>query len=649
MRGKVYRTLPLILWTFLLFFVSAAESVSSVHSSSLAMLRQRAAQMQLWQSPAWLRLLHYEHDSQFGKAESRIDSGSFFLSPAGQYDPIAEGEATLVELFGGNAINGGVDKRCQYPARYHFLKTKLAVDLSVFPGPDPKCEQLNLWLAGIKPAGVTLVFPVSYLNNPASMFGHTLLRIDSSEFSPAHPLLTASVGFAAVTEQEHGLGYAIKGIFGGYTGAFTAESYYIQANRYGQIESRDIWEYPLNLSAQETQFLLLHVWELRNAGFSYYFFDENCSFQLLALMEAVRPSLDLADSSYRFWNVPVDTVRDIVQSVGMLGKATYRPSLKTRLESRASAMGPSLVALAKEVAFGRVAVADLSVYGLSPVDTAQLLEFAHLYYQYAVAVGVMEEEKTDDGRLHLIGTMRSSNTVPVPSSIIEVPGIRPDQGHAVSRFNVDIGSYGQQPYLQMGIRPVFHDVFDPQGGFEKGVQIEALYPQFRYYPELERVQLESFDVLDILSVPPATAVAAPLAWKTRLGLQRLEEADSRRKLTGNVEVGFGFSRELGKETLLYGLAGGRVLVADRFDHLLDAGPAIFAGIVTNVDENQTVGLTGQVSYMVMDRQMTLYDFSAVQSFYWSSNVGLQVRAGIKNEGSQPEFYASLSWHKFFRF
>jgi hypothetical protein len=68
-----------------------------------------------------------------------------------------------------------------------------------------------------------------------------------------------------------------------------------------------------------------------------------------------------------------------------------------------------------------------------------------------------------------------------------------------------------------------------------------------------------------------------------------------------------------------------------------------------VDENQTVGLTGQVSYMVMDRQMTLYDFSAVQSFYWSNNGGLQVRAGIKNEGSQPEFYASLSWHKFFRF
>ena len=463
-------------------------------------------------------------------------------------------------------------------------------------------------------------------------------------------MLTASIGFAAITEQEHGLRYAAKGIFGGYTGAFTAEPYYIQANRYGQLENRDIWEYPLNLSADETRYLLFHVWELRNAGFSYYFFDENCSFQLLALLEAVRPTLDLTDSSYRFWNVPVDTVRDIVGSAGIHGQATYRPSLRTQLELRAAAMDVSLVALAKDMAIGKISVTDLCVYDLSAFDTAQLLEFAHLYYQYGVAVGMInEEEETNDDRLHLIDTLRSTIEISVLSPSVAIPGVRPDQGHAVSRLNFDIGSYGQQPYLQFGIRPVFHDVFDPPGGFEKGVQIEALHPQFRYYPEKERFQLESFDLLNILSAAPATIVAAPLAWKTKFSLQRLRVGDSKRKLAVTGEVGFGFSRDVTKDTLLYGLVGGAVLVSDRFKHALDVGPALSAGIIANVHEKWTLGLTGQVSYMVLENHDTLYDFSVVQSFHWLRDVGLQVKAGVKNELSQPEFYASLSWHQFFRF
>ena len=650
-RGTRYTKRPLFLWLIVLFFFPVSENAHS-GQSSLVVLRQRAAQMQLWYSPAWLRLLHYEQESLFSKAESRIDSGSFFLTPTGSLDPVAEGEATLIQLFGSNAEksdSGEKDRRCQYPARYHFLKTKLAAEVSTFPEAEPQCEQLDLWLAGMQPSGVTLVFPVSYLNNPASMFGHTLLRIDSGEFSPTHPLLTASVGFAAVTEQERGLRYAAKGIFGGYTGAFTAEPYYIQANRYGQLESRDIWEYPLHLSAEETHFLLLHVWELRSAGFSYYFFDENCSFQLLALLEAVRPTLHLTGSSYRFWNVPVDTVRDILRSVGIRGKASYRPSLKTQLELRAAAMDASLVVLAKEVAIGKIAVTDLDGYYLSVFDTAQLLEFAHLYYQYAAAVGIMKEEKANDDRLHLVDTLRSAIEIPVPSPLVEVPDVRPDQGHAVSRLNFDIGSDGQQPYLQFGVRPVFHDILDPPGGFEKGVQIEALYPQFRYYPEKERVQLESFDLLNILSVTPATTVAAPLAWKTRIGLQRLEEMDSQRKLAGSGEVGFGFSREVSKESLLYGLAGGRVLVSDRFEHIVDAGPAIFAGIVTKVHDKWILGLTGQISYMVLDKHVTLYDIAAVHSFDWFDDGGLRVKAGMKNEVSQPEFYVSVSWHHFFCF
>ena len=42
-----------------------------------------------------------------------------------------------------------------------------------------------MWREGIGGAAVSLIFPEAFLNSPASMFGHTLLRIDATaEESP---------------------------------------------------------------------------------------------------------------------------------------------------------------------------------------------------------------------------------------------------------------------------------------------------------------------------------------------------------------------------------------------------------------------------------------------------------------------------------
>ena len=37
--------------------------------------------------------------------------------------------------------------------------------------------------------------------------------------------------------------------------------------------------------------MLKHLWELQGIAFDYYYFDENCSWQLLGLLEVARPSL----------------------------------------------------------------------------------------------------------------------------------------------------------------------------------------------------------------------------------------------------------------------------------------------------------------------------------------------------------------------
>ena len=68
----------------------------------------------------------------------------------------------------------------------------------------------------------------------------------------------------------------------------------------------------------------------------YYFFDENCSYDLLFLLEAARPSLNLTDHQ-GVWVIPLDTVRD-VQRKGITLGAEYRPSQTAKIEYLASLM-----------------------------------------------------------------------------------------------------------------------------------------------------------------------------------------------------------------------------------------------------------------------------------------------------------------------
>ena len=66
----------------------------------------------------------------------------------------------------------------------------------------------------------------------------------------------------------------------------------------------------------------------------YFFFKENCSYHLLALLEYADPSLHLTDQ-FTFWTVPADTVRLIAAQPGLVSEIAYRPSRRTTISTEA--------------------------------------------------------------------------------------------------------------------------------------------------------------------------------------------------------------------------------------------------------------------------------------------------------------------------
>ncbi|RIK95852.1 MAG: hypothetical protein DCC71_22950, partial [Proteobacteria bacterium] len=313
---------------------AAPARATAADAAHVAAAAERAHALDLARDPQWRALLHYRADRFGGGVTSVADEPDFFLAPQGRTDPRAELDATLAALAApaGAVARADQHPQCAFPARFAWLDARLGlVAGGVARQPCPAFAEWRALLGPVR--GVSLIFPEAFLNNPASMFGHTLLRIDAApptDTVERRDLLAWAVNFAAETGSDGGALFAVKGMVGAYPAYFSLWPYAEKVKQYADWESRDIWEYRLPLADAEVERLLLHVWELRGVRFDYYFFDENCSWALLGLLRVARPDVDL-QGRFAAWAIPADTVRVALADLGLAGDVTWRASAATRI------------------------------------------------------------------------------------------------------------------------------------------------------------------------------------------------------------------------------------------------------------------------------------------------------------------------------
>ncbi len=313
------RARPTALWLIALLALSMGlarfsrgQEMSAVGSLTPAALADRALALELDADPVWRSLLHYQRTCS--GLESEADGPGFFLAPDGRQDPRAELVADIHAFFGPAAPASDPPPehpQCRFPARYFWLKQRLGLSDKEAPG--QACPGFQTWRETLGASGVTFIYAASYINNPASMFGHSFLRLDRRTAGVRTPVLSYTVNFSAVPTTSNPFVYTMMGVFGGFQGAFDTVPYYLKIREYGSMEHRDLWEFELSLAPEEVDFLVMHAWELGQTWFDYYYFDENCSYQILALLTVVRPEIGFPDNSPTVV-FPLDTLR-ILQSV----------------------------------------------------------------------------------------------------------------------------------------------------------------------------------------------------------------------------------------------------------------------------------------------------------------------------------------------
>lgn len=351
---------------------------------------------------------------------------------------------------------------------------------------------------------MTLVFPAAYLNNPASMYGHTLLRVDQRGGSSQ--LLGHAINYAADTNETSGLVFAVRGLTGGYAGNFSVSPYYAKVGEYNDLENRDVWEYELTLNQEETDRLLMHAWELGGVRFDYYFLDENCSYHLLALLDTARPGLQLTDR-FPLWVIPGDTVQAVVAQPGLVRQVSYRPARSTQIQHRQSMLSPSLVQAARSLATPGMPLDDPQLATL-PADTqAQVLDLAFEYLEYRRLRGDVPNAQAGP-QLHRLLVARSKIDAPDQPSA-PMPTLRPEHGHGSSLISVGAGSEDGRAYQALRWRPAYHDLLDPEAGYLPGAQIEFMKFELRRDNATEDVRLQQLTFASIVSSRRATTCSSP--------------------------------------------------------------------------------------------------------------------------------------------
>ncbi|MFN8391496.1 MAG: DUF4105 domain-containing protein [Bdellovibrionota bacterium] len=562
-------------------------------------LLSQAHKLKLADSESWRRLVHYKRNLVLPGYTSFADDPTFFHAVDGKTNPESELDGTIRSFFSEAPETPEVQHpQCAFPARYFWLNSSLHFDSARLP--EQPCKRFHEWRDALQPENVTLVYPAAYLNNPASMFGHTLLRIDGEGQSEATRLLAYGASYAAATNERSGLVFAVRGIFGGYKGVFAISPYYKQVTKYSDLENRDIWEYELEFNAEEREQMIRHLWELGSVWFDYYFFDENCAFHLLSLFDAVRPELKLSDQ-FPLWAIPSDTVRAVARTPGLVKKAVYRPSNSTIVKARIAGLPREQQLEALALSRGDLQPDDPTVVSLPEETRARVLELAFDYLNYRRLSGKAQSDEVPSvGRSLLLA--RSRIKADIPPLEVPTPVVHPEQGHDTSRFRVSGGFQDGRAYSLYDYRPAYHDLLDPQAGYTSGAELKFFGLALRQ-DEGDSVRISDFTPLAIRSLSPRDDFFKPISWKVDFGIRR-QELPGRKHgiLLTQGEGGAGVSYAPLPGLLVFALGETTLEYTTDYedDYALGVEPDI--GAYVDVSDNARVGLRGTSKHFFLGEE-----------------------------------------------
>ncbi|XDD54827.1 DUF4105 domain-containing protein [Leptospira sp. WS4.C2] len=514
----------------------------------------------------WYRLLRFKK-TRWGNWESEVDNKRYFLSEDGKHNPDKELIATLHSFFTEEPIPEGLQHpQCAYPERYNWLKDKLKFDQTRLT--EVQCERFDAWKEALNPDSLSVVFSSYYMQAPASMFGHTLLKLNNKVNENAE-LLDYGVNYAATPGEMDPFSYAYRGLTGGYPGSFAIFPYYLKVNEYNDMESRDLWEYKLKLKPEERERFLRHLWEMGRADFDYFFINENCSYHLMEILEVAMPELDISKKTG--WIVaPGDTIKLYLAEDGLVISKKYRPSLYSKIKYKIYDMSEEeRVAYWEMIRFEKAFLPEPKEnFRMSLVTDAVLDTYR---YRYAAKSAVPKQHKEYYDKLLIFRSKQNDEYTANEQVPLSTP---PESSHPVSRVATSFGVSSLGNFAEFQYRIAYHDLLNVSKGHAPNSELAFFDTTVRTYDN-KKPELTSMSAVKVTSLNPYNSISKDFSYFFDTGIQTAvyrNNDETLRKQVGNFDLRFGysFSNEFGKNPMSMGvlsvLAGVKVQNGRMFEN-----------------------------------------------------------------------------------
>jgi hypothetical protein len=564
----------------------------------------------LSQHQQWYRLLHFKNN------QSEIDDPSFFFAKDGKTNPKSELTAFLQQLHTDTSDDEN-STLCRYPSRGAWVLEQIPqLKQQIYI---PKCQKLQKELKELNPKHITLVLASAHINSPASAFGHTFLRIDAN---PNTPLLSYAVNYAAQTTETNGFVYAYKGLTGGYKGRYSIDPYYKKLKEYANLEQRDIWEYALELSKEEIERMVLHIFEIRHFYADYLFLTENCSYNLLWLLEIATQKSNLINQ-FNYKAIPIDTLRAVIAQK-LVKKVSYRASKRREILSIQKPIQNNPLAHS----FAQSDEYNLSqITMLSKTEQIAALELASSLLKIKLENGDISKKSYLPKFLKLLKA-RSKLGIQKKEAI-QTP-TNPTQGHLSTKSTL---AYTGNNAIKASIKIAYHDIYDNDDGYIPGAFINFFDTSFEY--DKAEFDLEHINLLEIKSYAIQDSIFKPLSWEVAVGAKALfnNELHSYLKAGGGVT--------LGQDNLyVYTTLTPTLYYRKKTEESL----ALNVGLLYNPTPSLKLGLLNSQEWFSNKREMTRVEPFVTYSFNqeWALNIKHQYHEIDKLKSNETTL--SLFWY-----
>ena len=343
------------------------------------------------------------------------------------------------------------------------------------------------------------------------------------------------------------------------------------------------------------------------------------------------PNWNLTDRN-PYFVVPIDTLRIVAETPGLVKNVTFRPSKRTQFKKRLNTLTKE-----EKVAFHKVVESkDPEKIDGNKRFKARVLDTAMDFIDYKFSEEILMK-KSKEAELKTkfliarakLGIKSEPFSVPIPKE--ETPHI----GHKTRRLETTIGT-GEKADLfgVLGYRFALNDLLDRSTGQNPLATMEMGNFRFRYNLEDEdrdkrsSFRFQEFSLVKVTSLSPIEQYFTSLTWRATFGARTITDGGCFDCFAPTAQVGMGFAFKF-SEFLAYVMATPEFDANKRFGHRgIRAGIGPEGRIIWRPNQNLSWDIYAEYKrQFFVKRNKETYTWGSENRYHYSRNFsfGLQFR------------------------